>query len=124
MGSICTYSNDAKTQLLQVSSQELEEYGAVSEQVAKTMLQGALRTFHVNCGISVTGIAGPGGGSVQKPVGMICCALAAWNKIITKTFYLKGNREENRSEITALTLESLIKLIESEAKQREKLIES
>lgn len=117
MGSICTYSNDAKVNLLNVSRQDLEKFGAVSEQVANSMLQGALNIFNANCGISVTGIAGPGGGSAQKPVGMICCAIAAWDHLITKTFYLKGDRNENQLEITALTLESLVSLIVSQAKQ-------
>jgi len=123
MGGICTYSNDAKNKLLNVSPRDLNKFGAVSEQVAKSMLEGALNAFNANCGISVTGIAGPGGGSTQKPVGMICCAIAAWDKIFTKTFYLKGDRNENQLEITALTLESLVTLIESQTKQRENLIE-
>ena len=118
LGGLCAYSNDAKIRLLQVPTIELEKYGAVSEKVALSMLKGAMHAFRANCGISVTGIAGPGGGSKEKPVGMICCALAAWERFIVKTYFLDGQRQENRQQICALSLEDLADLIELEADNR------
>lgn len=70
-----TYSNAAKTELVGVSETLLAQYGAVSEPVAAAMAQGALRRAHADLALSVTGIAGPGGGSVEKPVGMVCFGL-------------------------------------------------
>ena len=71
-----TYSNEAKEELLGVPHHTLETYGAVSEPVARAMAQGALKHAHAERSIAVTGIAGPGGGSAQKPVGLVYIAVA------------------------------------------------
>lgn len=71
-----TYSNEAKSEMLDVPPALIEQYGAVSEQVAREMAEGALRNSRANMSISVTGIAGPGGGSEQKPVGLVHLACA------------------------------------------------
>lgn len=111
-----TYSNQAKVDILGVSSQTLENYGAVSPQVAKEMAEGALRTSKADIAISVTGIAGPGGGSAEKPVGTVWFGLAA-NKQhslsgpICELCHFKGTRSKIREEATtkalALVLENL-----------------
>jgi len=67
-----TYSNEAKSECLDVPIEIIEAFGAVSEQVAKAMADGARRKADVNVAISITGIAGPTGGSVEKPVGTVC----------------------------------------------------
>ncbi len=72
-----TYSNDAKQQMLGVSPETLEKYGAVSRQTAEAMVRGALARASVDLAISITGIAGPGGGSADKPVGLMHFAAAA-----------------------------------------------
>ncbi|MCJ9428789.1 CinA family protein [Kordiimonas sp. A6E486] len=71
-----TYSNEAKNQMLDVSAESLDRFGAVSEAVAKEMAYGALVNSKADLAISVTGVAGPGGGSAEKPVGMVCFGLA------------------------------------------------
>jgi nicotinamide-nucleotide amidase len=77
-----TYSNDAKRELLGVPREILESHGAVSEQTARAMTQGALKQSRADLAVSVTGIAGPGGGSVGKPVGLVHFAAARGGKVI------------------------------------------
>ena len=72
-----TYSNDSKTELLGVAPWMLQTYGAVSPQIAKAMADGALKNSKGDLAVSVTGIAGPGGGSAEKPVGLVYLALAS-----------------------------------------------
>lgn len=71
-----TYSNQSKIEMLGVLSSTLSEYGAVSEQVAREMALGALRHSHADISLSITGVAGPTGGSPEKPVGLVCFGLA------------------------------------------------
>ena len=71
-----TYSNDAKAEMLGVPPALIAEHGAVSEAVARAMAEGALRNSHANVSVSITGVAGPGGGSVLKPVGLVHFACA------------------------------------------------
>lgn len=80
MGGVTTYSNAAKAELLGVSIQDIETYGAVSETVARQMAQGALLRFGTDYAISTTGVAGPGGGTFEKPVGTVWMAIA-WRTI-------------------------------------------
>lgn len=77
-----TYSNAAKTALVGVPAELIETHGAVSEPVARAMAEGARRAAGVDLAVSVTGIAGPGGGSAQKPVGLVHFALAGPNGVI------------------------------------------
>ena len=70
-----TYSNEAKNQMLDVSSESLARFGAVSEAVAKEMAYGAIAASRADVSVAVTGIAGPGGGSAEKPVGLVCFGL-------------------------------------------------
>jgi nicotinamide-nucleotide amidase len=76
MGGIISYDNGVKERLLGVSSQTLEKYGAVSAEVAEQMAVGVRRQLATDWGISITGIAGPGGGSLQKPVGLVFIGVA------------------------------------------------
>ncbi len=69
-----TYSNDAKQDLLEVSGRTLAEFGAVSTETAREMAEGALRHSRAHCAFAITGVAGPGGGSQDKPVGTVCFA--------------------------------------------------
>ncbi len=75
-GGVVTYSNDAKTAMIGVPAALIAQYGAVSEPVARAMAEGALRKASVDLAISVTGIAGPGGGSDEKPIGLVHFGLA------------------------------------------------
>ncbi len=91
-GVVC-YSNRAKTELLGVSESLLKKYGAVSAQVAKAMAQGIRMRSKADVGLSVTGIAGPGGGTPHKPVGLVYVGLATAKKSFTKEFRFHGERE-------------------------------
>ena len=91
-GVVC-YSNRAKTELLGVSEPLLKRYGAVSAQVAKAMAQGIRTRSKVDVGLSVTGIAGPNGGTEDKPVGLVYVGLATAKKSWTKEFRFHGERE-------------------------------
>ena len=71
-----TYSNEAKTELLGVPAELISRVGAISEPVAQRMAEGALQRSHADIAVSVTGVAGPGGGSADKPAGLVCFGLA------------------------------------------------
>jgi nicotinamide-nucleotide amidase len=87
-----TYSNASKTDLLGVSSVLIDAHGAVSEAVAGAMAQGALQRSRAHWAVSVTGIAGPGGGSTHKPVGMVCFGFARQGLVQTSTEFFTGHR--------------------------------
>lgn len=97
-GSLTAYHNDVKHDLLQVGEEVLDRWGAVSEECAAAMARGALRLFGADLALAITGIAGPGGGSREKPVGTVCFALAG--RVIagcSRTRHFKGDRDAIRS---------------------------
>ena len=106
-----TYSNAAKIDMLGVREQLISEWGAVSIQVAKAMAEGVLNSSCATYSISVTGIAGPGGGSEEKPVGTVCFA---WSKKEQKTIMEKkiftGDREKIRFQSASYALQRLDEL--------------
>jgi len=113
-GSIVSYSNEVKESRLGVSSQTLEQFGAVSEQTAREMAEGALAALDVDLAVSTTGIAGPEGGSIDKPVGTVWIALAFKNAKETNSitssassFAFAGNREQIRNQATNKALTAL-----------------
>ncbi len=106
-----TYSNQAKSECLGVPAETIDSFGAVSEQVAKAMAEGAQRNAGVNVAISVTGIAGPTGGSAEKPVGTVCFAWAIEKNITHETKYFSGSRQEIRDSACTYALSELMKLI-------------
>ncbi len=111
-----TYSNAAKTELLGVPAPLILEFGAVSEEVARAMAAGALARSHAEIAISVTGIAGPSGGTADKPVGTVCFALARKDapvKSWTKRFPPRG-RELVREDAVAFALIRLIEAVMAE----------
>lgn len=85
-----TYSNTAKRELLGVSAESIKRFGVVSEQVAGEMASGAARVSGAQIGVGISGIAGPGGGSVEKPVGMVCFGFCVNGHTVTNTV-LFGN---------------------------------
>ena len=114
-GGVCAYSNEIKKNLLNVKEDTLNRVGAVSKEVAIEMVKGVKATMNTDYAISTTGIAGPDGGTEEKPVGTVWIAVAGTNKTIAKKFVFVGNnRERNilRSSQTALQL--LRKLILNE----------
>jgi nicotinamide-nucleotide amidase len=108
-----TYSNAAKVEMLGVKPLTLEKFGAVSEEVAKEMVLGCLKNSHANIAASITGIAGPDGGSLEKPVGTVCFAWADINNTVTtSTKHFYGNREEIRQKAAIFCLTELIQKLE------------
>ena len=102
-----TYSNDAKMRQLGVPEEALEEWGAVSSEVAASMATGVRTDAKSDLGLAVTGIAGPDGGSEEKPVGTVFISLAAPDGCRTKRFQFSGNRDEVRNLTTRTSLEWL-----------------
>jgi nicotinamide-nucleotide amidase len=112
LGGAVTYSNPLKESLLGVKAQTLAQYGAVSEQTVKEMAGGALLHFQSDYTIAITGIAGPGGGTADKPVGTVWIAVASVQKTIVKKFTFGNKRAQNieRSAATAFfMLNTLLK---------------
>ena len=95
-GGLVTYSNEAKMSLLGVKKETLEQFGAVSVQTAAEMAEGAAKVLGTETAISITGIAGPGGGTPDKPVGTVCVGVYCQGKVKTERFHFSRNREANR----------------------------
>ena len=106
-GGIIAYSNEAKIRFLCVRKEAIEKYGAVSEQVAYEMADGAKRIFDVDLAIATTGVAGPSG-SENKPVGLVYIGLANPYGIEVKRFNFKGNRLENKENFAKAALNMLL----------------
>ena len=104
-----TYSNQAKIDMLGVSTQTLETFGAVSEETAREMAFGALKHSQAHIAGSITGIAGPDGGTADKPVGTVCFAWAEINQpTITLTKNFDGNRKKIRQQAATFLMRQLI----------------
>ena len=109
-----TYSNAAKIEMLGVSAETLKIFGAVSEETAAEMVLGALKNSRAQLAGSITGIAGPDGGSKEKPVGTVCFAWASDKLVLsttTKRFF--GNRQEIRQQATIAMMAGLIERLKS-----------
>lgn len=115
LGGVVAYSNDAKTQLLGVSEAALREHGAVSAQVAEEMAVGAARRFGATMGVSVTGIAGPDGGSETKPVGLVFIGYAANGKSHSYRFQFTGDRDRVRRYTAQAALDIIRRHAQGEA---------
>ena len=106
-----TYSNAAKTDMLAVPASLIEDYGAVSEAVATAMASGALRHSQADYAVAVTGVAGPGGGSDDKPVGTVWIALASAEQMIARRYQFDGDRQAVRAATMQTALELLLDLV-------------
>ncbi|MBP3555342.1 MAG: CinA family protein [Clostridia bacterium] len=112
-GGIVSYDNRVKENLLGVEHETLVTLGAVSAKTAEQMAVGAVRALSVDFAVSVTGIAGPGGGTPEKPVGLVYIAVASTKGVITvKENHFKGEREEVRRQTVETALSMLISAIE------------
>jgi nicotinamide-nucleotide amidase len=103
-----TYSNEAKMEQLGVPTGTLATYGAVSTETASEMARGARRASRAQWAIAVTGVAGPGGGTADKPVGMVCFGWAGPDGVTSEQRLLKGDRADIRRESVRIALEGLI----------------
>ncbi|MFP5380954.1 MAG: CinA family protein [Gammaproteobacteria bacterium] len=107
-----TYANAAKIEMLGVPESLLAAHGAVSEETAAAMAEGALKHSHAQATLAISGIAGPGGGAPQKPVGLVCYGWALEDgTVLSSTCRLDGDRDEIRSRAVAAALRGLIELI-------------
>ncbi|MCL2657590.1 MAG: nicotinamide-nucleotide amidohydrolase family protein [Betaproteobacteria bacterium] len=104
-----TYSNAAKQDMLGVQASTLDMHGAVSEAVAREMAQGALARSQSQFALAVSGVAGPSGGTPDKPVGMVCFGWTASGRVDSATAYFAGDREAIRRQAVAFALTELIR---------------
>jgi len=98
LGGVIAYSNSLKSELLNVSLTTIEKFGAVSEETARLMAIGASEVTHSDISISTTGIAGPAGGTEDKPVGTVCFGWSISGNVHTETVLFKGDRDSVREQ--------------------------
>jgi len=106
-----TYSNAAKREDLGVAEQTLRQHGAVSEEVAREMAAGAIKRARAQVALAITGVAGPTGGSAEKPVGLVCFAWAHGSKMASETRRFDGDRESVRRQSVLHALERVLELL-------------
>jgi len=106
LGGILCYSNEAKKELCRVPQKVLERHGAVSAEVAEALARGARDALHSSIGLAVTGIAGPGGGSAEKPVGLVYVGLSEGDRVEHARRVIPGDRDavRERAAVFALSL--------------------
>lgn len=95
-GGVTAYSNEIKINVLGVNEQTISEFGAVSSQTVEEMVQGVCTLLKTDCAISVSGIAGPGGGSIDKPVGLVYIGIKVRNTVSSHRHIFYGNRHQIR----------------------------
>ena len=108
LGGVISYANQVKEEVLGVPAAVLEEGGAVSEETARAMAQGACRVLGADLSVSVTGIAGPGGGTADKPVGLVCFGLCSQEGTGSETIRFQGDRSQVRSQAVSHALDLLL----------------
>ena len=111
-GGIVAYSNEVKKNMLSVKAETLDAYGAVSEETVIEMVQGAIKAFGTDCAIATSGIAGPSGGTPEKPVGTIWIAAGSKEKIVTVKLEGDEGREKNIQAAVKKSLQLLLSLFQ------------
>lgn len=107
------YTNESKTELLDVDPELIKQHGAVSEPVAIALAEGALRNSHAGYALAITGIAGPGGGSDDKPVGTVWFAWAGENNdTVSEKQIFAGDRQQVRQQAIVLALSGMLRFIQ------------
>lgn len=107
-----TYSDSAKQELLGVRLETLRRHGAVSEETAREMARGALERSQGTVALSITGVAGPSGGTQEKPVGTVCFAWSRGDEVDSETRYFSGDRESVRRQSVILALEGVLRTLD------------
>ncbi len=110
---IVSYSNDAKIKLLDVPEDLLKKYGAVSKEVAESMAYNIRKISNVDIGLSTTGIAGPTGGTKDKPIGLVYIGISSTKKTIVKKFLFNGNRIQNKESTCNEALKLLFNFLKN-----------
>ncbi len=116
IGGAVTYANEAKANLLGVSWDALQQHGAVSEEVVRQMADGARNLFHADIAVSVSGVAGPGGGTELKPVGYTWLGLSTKDGTWARNFTWQGNRLENKRLSADAALQLILDYLEGNIK--------
>jgi nicotinamide-nucleotide amidase len=118
LGGIVAYANSAKVHLAGVDPELITRHGAVSVEVAEALAFGAMRRFDADVGVGITGVAGPGGGTEEKPVGFVCLSAAARDgRRITRTVTLPGGRQDVRDRSTTVALHLVRRLLHGEGER-------
>ena len=113
-----TYTNQSKQEMLGVSAATLAEYGAVSEPTVREMVAGALKRSHADVALAISGIAGPGGATLDKPVGTVCIAWVLRSGAgQAQTFHFDGDRSAVRRQAVSAALQGVLKMIEADTLQ-------
>lgn len=113
-GSIVTYSNKIKNQELNVKNETLEKYGAVSIEVVNEMLKGVIEKFDANFAIAISGIAGPNGGTIIKPVGTVVIGIChSKDHKIVRVYNFSGSREEVQIQAAKTSLKEIFKFLQN-----------
>lgn len=113
LGSVVSYANSAKEDFLHVSDRDIKKFGAVSEQVAQAMAQGAREKFKADYCVSFSGIAGPSGGTLEKPVGLVCQGFSSATKLVSRSLTFKGDRQKLKERFAMSGLFWLLKELEA-----------
>ena len=108
-----TYSNEAKTEMISVPASVIEQYGAVSEPVVNAMVSGALKHSAADYAIAVTGVAGPGGGSAEKPIGTVWIGIGSKHQVIARKYVFPGDRDAVRQATLDTALANLKGMLET-----------
>lgn len=113
MGAVVSYANTAKENILGVSAQTLIDYGAVSESVALQMAKGAKKIFNTDVSLAITGVAGPTGGTKEKPVGFVCFAFCGPNFECSLQHRFSGTRTQIQEASVSLIIETILNKLRS-----------
>ena len=113
LGGVVTYSNAAKQQLVKVQEVTLLQYGAVSQQTAQEMAVGVRALFNADIAVSITGIAGPGGGMPEKPVGLVYIGVANAEAVHVGKYVWSGNRVENKQQSVVQAIQNVVEMIQA-----------
>lgn len=111
LGGIVSYANEVKMNVLGVHKEDLEKYGAVSQAVVESMATGACKAIGSDYSVATSGIAGPGGGSDEKPVGTVWMAVSDEKKTVSKLWHFDGNREEIIEKATKTAIFMLLEIV-------------
>jgi nicotinamide-nucleotide amidase len=119
MGGVIAYDNNVKERLLGVPAQLIEQYGAVSHEVAAAMASGVRKHLNSALGVSITGIAGPDGGTPNKPVGTTYVSLTSEDAVITRHFHFQAGRGANREASVDAALHLIVDYLEDMLRRAE-----
>lgn len=111
LGGIVSYANEVKMNVLGVHKEDLEKYGAVSQAVVESMATGACKAIGSDYSVATSGVAGPGGGSDEKPVGTVWMAVSDGKKTVSKLWNFDGNREEIIEKATKTAIFMLLEIV-------------